>query len=63
MTEPFRAGMQRARIETAGMHPALHLALDQPGAFKHLDVPVKDQIHIISEIHKTGRLHATLIVE
>ena len=36
---------------------------DLIAAFKQLDIPVRDQIHIISEIHKTGRLHATLIVE
>lgn len=32
-------------------------------AFKLLDVPVQDQIHIITQIHSSGRLHGKLVVE
>ncbi len=50
-------------MSTTGRQGERARLADLVAAFKHLDVPVKDQIHIISEIHKTGRLHATLIVE
>jgi len=32
-------------------------------ALKALDVPIDDQIALLTEIHKTGRLHARLVVE
>lgn len=32
-------------------------------AFRTLDVPVEDRINIIMQLHKTGRLHARLVVE
>ncbi|MBL8762798.1 MAG: flagellar basal body P-ring protein FlgI [Phycisphaerae bacterium] len=32
-------------------------------AFKQLDIPVGDQIAIVAQIHRTGRLHAQLIME
>lgn len=38
MADPLRAGMQRARVQPAGVHATLHLALDQPCAFEYLDV-------------------------
>ena len=63
MTEPFRAGMQRARIEPTGMHPALHLALDQPGAFEHLDVlrgPGQRDLERGSEFADGARLRSQL---
>lgn len=50
-------------VATSGRQGERARLADLIAAFKHLDVPVKDQIHIISEIHRTGRLHATLIVE
>lgn len=50
-------------VSTSGRPGERARLADLVAAFKQLDVPVKDQIHIISEIHKTGRLHATLIVE
>jgi len=36
---------------------------DLLAAFKQLDVPVDDQIAILSLLHRTGRLHAELIIE
>lgn len=32
-------------------------------AFRQLDLPIQDQINILYEIHRTGRLHAELVVE
>ncbi|HYE03710.1 MAG TPA: flagellar basal body P-ring protein FlgI [Phycisphaerales bacterium] len=32
-------------------------------AFKQLNVPVKDQIAVLAQIHRSGRLHARFIVE
>lgn len=36
---------------------------DLLNAFKQLDVPIRDQIDILKEIHRSGRLHARLIME
>jgi len=36
---------------------------DLLSAFKQLDVPIRDQIDILKEIHRSGRLHARLILE
>lgn len=36
---------------------------DLLNAFKQLDVPVEDQIEILHMLHKSGRLHAELIVD
>ena len=35
---------------------------DLLAAFKKLDVPIKQQIAILTELHKSGRLHAELVV-
>lgn len=35
---------------------------DLLAAFKRLDVPVRQQIAILTELHKSGRLHAELVV-
>ncbi len=32
-------------------------------AFKKLDIPVQDQINILQMLHKTGKLHAKLVVD
>lgn len=32
-------------------------------AFRQLDIPINEQINILSSIHRSGRLHAELIVE
>lgn len=31
--------------------------------FKRLDLPIADQIHILNQMHRAGRLHARLIIE
>lgn len=36
---------------------------DLLGAFKQLSVPVDDQIQILQMLHKTGRLHAELVID
>jgi hypothetical protein len=33
------------------------------GALEQLKVPAEDRIIIVKELHKTGKLHAKLIVE
>ena len=38
MADPLGAGVQRPRIEPAGVHAPLHFAADQAGALEHLDV-------------------------
>ena len=32
-------------------------------AFRQLDVPVQDQINILTQMHRSGRLHAQLVIE
>lgn len=44
-------GAERARIQ------------DLLEAFKHLNVPVRDQIQILAQIYQTGRLHARFVRE
>lgn len=36
---------------------------DLLAAFKQLDVPVREQVSILTEMHKAGRLHARLVIE
>jgi flagellar P-ring protein precursor FlgI len=35
---------------------------DLLAAFRELDVPIRDQIAILMELHRTGRLHAELVI-
>jgi flagellar P-ring protein precursor FlgI len=62
-TDPLVTRESLIPVATSGRAAERARLADLIAAFKQLDVPVKDQIHIISEIHKTGRLHATLVVE
>jgi flagellar basal body P-ring protein FlgI len=50
-------------IQTAGRPSERARVQDLLQAFKQLDVPLDRQIEILSAIHRTGRLHARLIVE
>jgi flagellar P-ring protein precursor FlgI len=48
---------------TAGRTSERARLQDLLDAFKQLDVPVREQISIITEMHKAGRLHARLVIE
>lgn len=50
-------------IATTGRQSERTRIQDLLQAFKQLDVPVDDQINILSQIHRTGRLHGALVVE
>jgi flagellar P-ring protein precursor FlgI len=62
-TDPLVTRETLIPVATSGRQAERARLADLIAAFKHLDVPVKDQIHIICDIHKTGRLHATLVIE
>ncbi len=49
-------------VQTAGRASDASRLEDLLKAFKTLDVPVKDQIAILAELHASGRLHADLVV-
>lgn len=36
---------------------------DLLAAFKQMDVPIEDQINILTQIHRSGRLHARLVID
>lgn len=50
-------------LATVGSETATARLQELLEAFKRLDVSARDQIEILQELHKTGRLHAQLIVE
>lgn len=50
-------------VATAGRASERARLQDLLAAFKQLDVPVGEQISILRDMHKLGRLHARLIIE
>lgn len=50
-------------LQTAGRASERARLPDLIRAFEQLDIPAADRIHIITQIHASGRLHAKLIVE
>jgi flagellar P-ring protein precursor FlgI len=50
-------------VGTAGRASERARMSDLLAAFKQLDVPVREQVSIITEMHKAGRLHARLIID
>jgi flagellar P-ring protein FlgI len=55
---------QRWTDVTTGASPRETARLaDLLAAFKNLDIPVGEQIHIIQMLHKTGKLHAKLVMD
>lgn len=50
-------------IGTSGRETERARLEDLLNAFKQLDVPVEEQIQILQMLHKTGRLHAQLIMD
>ncbi|TVQ31737.1 MAG: flagellar basal body P-ring protein FlgI [Phycisphaeraceae bacterium] len=51
-----------SRVTTGGRDADMARLQDLLTAFKTLDVPVRDQIAILTELHATGRLHAELVI-
>ncbi len=52
-----------ALVQTTGRASERARIQDLLQAMRQLDVPVGDQINILTQIHRAGRLHARLIVE
>ncbi len=52
-----------ASVATGGGESPPARLRDLLAAFKQLDVPVADQIAILMELHKTGSLHAELVID
>jgi flagellar P-ring protein precursor FlgI len=50
-------------VSTAGRGSERARLQDLLAAFKQLDVPVTEQVSILAEMHKAGRLHARLVIE
>jgi flagellar P-ring protein precursor FlgI len=50
-------------VGTAGRPSERARLQDLLAAFKQLDVPVREQVAILTEMHKAGRLHARLVIE
>lgn len=67
-TPPSERNPQRIRermvsVDTSGRSRDRAKIQDLLAAFRQLDVPVEDRINIIIQLHKSGRLHARLVVE
>lgn len=60
---PQRFRERMVGVDTAGRGRERAKIQDLLVAFRQLDVPVEDRIDIIIQMHKSGRLHARLIVE
>jgi flagellar P-ring protein precursor FlgI len=60
---PLRLRERMIAIDTAGRRSDRAKIQDLLAAFRALDVPVEDRIDIILQLHRSGRLHARLIVE
>lgn len=52
-----------ARLDTTSGEEQSTKLSDLLTAFKQLDVPVNDQIAILMELHRTGALHAELVID
>jgi flagellar P-ring protein FlgI len=50
-------------VGTAGRASERARLQDLLAAFKQLDVPVPEQVSILAEMHKAGRMHARLVIE
>ncbi len=60
---PIVTAQKWTGLQTGGRPSERARVQDLIQAFKQLDIPIQEQINILSSIHKTGRLHAELIVE
>lgn len=61
--DPLIESTNWASVSTTGRTGDTARINDLLTAFKQLDVPIRDQIHILREIHRAGSLHAKLIIE
>jgi len=62
-TAPGAAGTSRwATLDTTSGEERSSKLQDLLAAFKQLDVPVNDQIAILMELHRSGSLHAELVI-
>lgn len=52
-----------AGVKTAAKPGENAKLADLLSAFKHLDIPVSEQIGILQQLHKSGKLHAKLVVD
>lgn len=52
-----------APMQTTGRQSERTRIQDLINAFRQLDIPINEQINILTDIERTGRLHAELIVE
>ena len=63
-TAPGTPEMSRwATLDTTSGEERSTRLQDLLAAFKQLDVPVNDQIAIIMELHRSGALHAELVID
>ncbi|MGQ0627547.1 MAG: flagellar basal body P-ring protein FlgI [Phycisphaerales bacterium] len=60
---PISTQSRTAGIRTTDRPSDKARLADLLAALKALDVPIEDQISILTEIHQTGRLHARLVVQ
>jgi flagellar P-ring protein precursor FlgI len=60
---PLTENHRSALVQTTGRASERARVQDLLQALRQLDVPVTDQINILTQIHRAGRLHARLIVE
>lgn len=54
---------QWAALQTSGRQSERTRIQDLINAFRQLDIPIPEQINILKDIERTGRLHAEVIVE
>lgn len=62
-TNPLSSRSNWTDVGTASTTAERARIQDLLEAFKHLNVPVKEQISILAQIHTTGRLHARFVRE
>lgn len=60
---PETKTFKSALVQTTGRASERARVQDLLQAMRQLDIPIEDQIHILTQIHRAGRLHARLIVE
>lgn len=60
---PISTSQNWTGLQTTGRASERARIQDLIQAFRQLDIPVQDQIGILADIHRTGRLHAELIIE
>jgi flagellar P-ring protein precursor FlgI len=62
-TDPLTSTSQWTQFGSTTRQSEQARIQDLLAAFKQLDIPVEDQISILAQIHRTGRLHARFIMD